>query len=123
MEYQSAALPLLNLQLGEAAKRDVGTGENQIPDMSSFGCLLGMPGWAVLPSGLHIRWGNTPTGSATRPVTFATPFPGGVLIVSHFDAGWHTSAPAWGATDRTRNGFTGVTTVANEGGQYIALGY
>ncbi|HGC3211601.1 TPA: hypothetical protein ACIYFW_003042, partial [Escherichia coli] len=27
-------LSILNLGLGEAAKRDVGTGENQIPDMS-----------------------------------------------------------------------------------------
>ncbi|MBO9159008.1 MAG: hypothetical protein J7E01_18790, partial [Escherichia coli] len=28
---------LENLQLGEAAKRDVGTGNNQLPDMSAFG--------------------------------------------------------------------------------------
>ncbi|MCP6203993.1 phage tail protein, partial [Klebsiella pneumoniae] len=27
----------LNVQLGEAAKRDVGTGNNQLPDMSAFG--------------------------------------------------------------------------------------
>ncbi|MDI0663761.1 hypothetical protein NEO97_22230, partial [Escherichia coli] len=27
---------LKNLGLGEAAKRNVGTGENQIPDMASF---------------------------------------------------------------------------------------
>ncbi|MCT6226319.1 phage tail protein, partial [Escherichia coli] len=26
----------LNVGLGEAAKRDVGTGENQIPDMSAY---------------------------------------------------------------------------------------
>ncbi|EZD00412.1 hypothetical protein BY90_04465 [Escherichia coli O157:H7 str. K5609] len=26
----------INVGLGEAAKRDVGTGENQIPDMASF---------------------------------------------------------------------------------------
>ncbi|MGA5867391.1 phage tail protein, partial [Escherichia coli] len=26
----------LNVGLGEAAKRNVGTGENQIPDMASF---------------------------------------------------------------------------------------
>ncbi|MDF9053249.1 phage tail protein, partial [Escherichia coli] len=26
----------LNVGLGEAAKRDVGTGKNQIPDMASF---------------------------------------------------------------------------------------
>ncbi|EPN5205891.1 hypothetical protein OU569_24350, partial [Escherichia coli] len=29
-------ISILNLGLGEAAKRDVGTGDNQIPDMGAF---------------------------------------------------------------------------------------
>lgn len=113
-----------NLSLGTASKKNVGTGTGQIPDMNSFGCLLEMPGWAVLPSGLHFRWGNTPAGSASRPVLFSTPFPGGVLVVNHFDAGWHTTGGAmWGATNKTQTGFTGMTTISGEGGQYFALGY
>ncbi|MEF4725459.1 hypothetical protein U9785_07910, partial [Escherichia coli] len=41
---------LENLGLGEAAKRNVGTGENQIPDMSAF---PSGTNWFQLPSG-HI---------------------------------------------------------------------
>ncbi|BDO86057.1 hypothetical protein TUM9754_35360 [Escherichia coli] len=40
----------INVGLGEAAKRNVGTGENQIPDMSAF---PSGKNWFQLPSG-HI---------------------------------------------------------------------
>jgi hypothetical protein len=60
------ATALSNLGLGGAAKRNVGTGAGQIPDMSSFGISLQNPGWAKFPSGLIIQWGNTPTGSTAR---------------------------------------------------------
>ncbi|RXB25456.1 phage tail protein, partial [Escherichia coli] len=36
MTVHSGISILLIVGLGEAAKRDVGTGENQIPDMASF---------------------------------------------------------------------------------------
>ncbi|WP_233619835.1 gp53-like domain-containing protein [Citrobacter amalonaticus] len=63
---------LTYLQLGEAAKRDVGTGENQIPDMSSFGS---GSGWSQLPNGKLLQWG-TYTGSATTgTINFPVPFP------------------------------------------------
>ncbi|MDL8652768.1 hypothetical protein QS303_26495, partial [Escherichia coli] len=39
---------LENLGLGEAAKRNVGTGENQIPDMSAYSS---GSGWQKLPDG------------------------------------------------------------------------
>ncbi|MDI9199654.1 phage tail protein, partial [Salmonella enterica] len=38
----------INVGLGEAAKRDVGTGDNQIPDMGAFA--FGS-GWFRLPGG------------------------------------------------------------------------
>ncbi|MCR1245932.1 phage tail protein, partial [Klebsiella pneumoniae] len=38
----------LNVGLGEAAKRDVGTGDNQIPDMGAF---ASGSGWFRLPGG------------------------------------------------------------------------
>ncbi|WP_246876144.1 hypothetical protein [Citrobacter sp. CFNIH10] len=66
------ATALTNLGLGTAAKRDVGTGENQIPDMSSFGA---GSGWSQLPNGKLLQWG-TYTGSATTgTINFPVPFP------------------------------------------------
>ncbi|MGS7488279.1 phage tail protein, partial [Escherichia coli] len=48
---------LAYLGLGEAAKRNVGTGANQIPDMGSFMLSASVPGYQKLPSGLIIQWG------------------------------------------------------------------
>ncbi|EEV6186004.1 hypothetical protein EJP60_20065, partial [Escherichia coli] len=46
---------LENLGLGEAAKRNVGTGENQIPDMSSY---ASGSGWRKMPDGSIEQWGR-----------------------------------------------------------------
>lgn len=53
---------LSNLGLGEAAKRDVGTGANQIPDMSSF--VFSVSGGVNIyrfPNRMCIQWGNSNT--------------------------------------------------------------
>ncbi|EOK1547157.1 hypothetical protein BvCmsA102A_02125 [Escherichia coli] len=67
---------LENLGLGEAAKRDVGTEENQIPDMASF---ASGDGWMKLPNGKILQYGRgavTPTLSTqTMRITFSIPFP------------------------------------------------
>ncbi|EEQ6662942.1 hypothetical protein OHD42_12835 [Escherichia coli] len=67
---------LQNLGLREAAKRDVGTGENQIPDMASF---ASGNGWMKLPNGKILQYGRgavTPTLSTqTMRITFSIPFP------------------------------------------------
>ncbi|MFV2447630.1 hypothetical protein ACNIV2_16150 [Escherichia coli] len=67
---------LENLGLGEAAKRGVGTGENQIPDMASF---ASGDGWMKLPNGKILQYGRgavTPTLSTqTMRITFSIPFP------------------------------------------------
>ncbi|EET6785227.1 phage tail protein [Escherichia coli] len=64
------------LGLGEAAKREVGTGENQIPDMASF---ASGDGWMKLPNGKILQYGRgavTPTLSTqTMRITFSIPFP------------------------------------------------
>ena len=66
----------INVGLGEAAKRDVGTGENQIPDMASF---ASGDGWMKLPNGKILQYGRgavTPTLSTkTMRITFSIPFP------------------------------------------------
>ncbi|MGX9244307.1 phage tail protein, partial [Pantoea dispersa] len=44
---------LKNLGLGEAAKRGIGTGDKQLPDMSAFTFSRnGQNGWDTLPNGM-----------------------------------------------------------------------
>ncbi|VVX81390.1 Uncharacterised protein [Escherichia coli] len=68
---------LTYLGLGEAAKRNVGTGANQIPDMSSY---ASGSGWRKMPDGSIEQWGriNFPTNAAavSTNVTFPIPFTG-----------------------------------------------
>ncbi|MDA7315437.1 hypothetical protein PJ201_13145 [Escherichia coli] len=63
---------LLNLGLKEAAKRDVGTGANQIPDMSSFLSSTGDTGFQRFPGGLILQWGftNPSPNNTTNTVSF-----------------------------------------------------
>lgn len=64
---------LAYLGLGEAAKRNVGTGANQIPDMGSFMLSASVPGYQKLPSGLIIQWG--PIDVPLTPQDTVTYFP------------------------------------------------
>ncbi|WP_251320201.1 hypothetical protein, partial [Escherichia coli] len=70
---------LENLGLGEAAKRWVGTGENQIPDMSAWtrgGLSTGR--WRKSPDGLIEQWGSAGISDAygnagvTFPIAFTS---------------------------------------------------
>ncbi|MDC7066012.1 phage tail protein [Escherichia coli] len=76
MSGKDVAGLLTYLGLGEAAKRDVGTGENQIPDMASF---ASGDGWMKLPNGKILQYGRgavTPILSTqTMRITFSIPFP------------------------------------------------
>lgn len=65
---------LTYLDLGEAAKRDVGTGANQIPDMSSFASVRGVTGSQRLPGGRIRQWQQV-TVSSGGTCTFPTAFP------------------------------------------------
>ena len=60
---------LAYLGLGEAAKRDVGTGENQIPDMVSFSGVRDYYGKQLLPGGLILQWLTIPSSAAAKAVT------------------------------------------------------
>ncbi|EFJ3099897.1 hypothetical protein G5H61_002170, partial [Escherichia coli] len=73
-----------NLGLGEAAKRNVGTGENQIPDMSSY---ASGSGWRKMPDGSIEQWGRISFpgehGPVSANVSFPIPFtqtPGIVIV-------------------------------------------
>lgn len=69
---------LENLGLGEAAKRDVGTGDNQIPDMGAF---ASGSGWFRLPGGYIVQFG-TFSGNTTRFISghFPIPFPNRPMV-------------------------------------------
>ena len=76
---------LQNLGLGEAAKRNVGNGQNQIPDMAAFASSLSSTGFQKLPSGLIIQWGIV-SGASNYTVTYPVTFPSrslALLAVPH----------------------------------------
>ncbi|HHN8910994.1 TPA: phage tail protein [Escherichia coli] len=74
---------LAYLGLGEAAKRNVGTGANQLPDMGSFMLSASVPGYQKLPSGLIIQWGpiDVPLTSQDTVTYFPIAFPNRCLRV------------------------------------------
>ncbi|EGY4555829.1 phage tail protein [Salmonella enterica] len=72
------ALFVKNLQLGEAAKRGVGTGADQIPDMSSF---QSGGGWFKLPSGYVIQAFEASFDSNGLYINFPIPFPSSVIAI------------------------------------------
>ncbi|WP_077899763.1 gp53-like domain-containing protein [Escherichia coli] len=69
---------LTYLQLGEAAKRNVGSGEGQVPDMSSF---QSGGGWFKLPSGYVIQAFEASFDSNGRYINFPIPFPSSVMAI------------------------------------------
>ncbi|WP_239507975.1 gp53-like domain-containing protein [Enterobacter asburiae] len=84
------ALFVKNLGLKTAAQRDVGTGTNQIPDMSYFTASLATNGWAKLPNGLIIQQG---VGGPLTPavpdnvINFNISFPNRCLFITEHDIG------------------------------------
>ncbi|EOA7794322.1 phage tail protein [Escherichia coli] len=69
---------LKNLQLGEAAKRDVGSGSGQVPDMSNF---QSGSGWFKLPSGYVIQAFEASFDSNGLYINFPIPFPSSVIAI------------------------------------------
>ncbi|WGL54432.1 gp53-like domain-containing protein [Kluyvera intermedia] len=120
----------LKVGLGTAAKRDVGSGSNQLPDMSLFDASRDANGYQKLPSGLIIQWGANPAsvGGAAgdgNTVNFKIAFPSycAQIIVS-FDNG-SASIPAGAATAGTLTNFK-LRCSASSGGynfRWLAIGY
>lgn len=85
--------------LGTAASRNVGTGTNQIPDMSSFQfSITGDNGYFRLPNGVIRQFGyviNATPGAITN-VTFPIPFP-----TKRFAQGYSMASPSTGATTQS----------------------
>ena len=77
-----------NLNLKTAATRDVGTGTNQIPDMSFFAGLKGANGYKHLPGGDLLQWGtvglkSAPSGTSIGTFPKAFPTAGQQIVVTH----------------------------------------
>ncbi|GDO80368.1 phage tail protein [Escherichia coli] len=77
---------LAYLGLGEAAKRDVGNGQNQIPDMSAWGCGGDTTtGWRRSPDGYIEQWGLTEATTNEVLINFPIPFPTAVISINEHD--------------------------------------
>lgn len=107
---------LTYLGLGTAALRDVGTGANQIPDMSSFpvsDSLYGFPG-GIIHQVFDVDFTGTVGGGVAKTATFPTAFAVKCLIVLPID-----TATLGGTVDGTaitaisRTGFTASFTGDN----------
>lgn len=129
-----------NLALDTAATRAVGSGANQIPDMSLFASNQAATGYQKLPGGLIIQWGTTGFSAASTGIattTFPIMFPNACLQISLTEMTTisgstpYTGVNAWGSdTTLTTTGFS--ATCANrisqaaavaEAARYIAIGY
>ena len=114
---------LENLGLGEAAKRDVGTGENQIPDMSSY---ASGSGWRKMPDGSIEQWGRISFpgehGPVSANVSFPIPFTQTPGIVIVCDGGFG-GGNMWGATNWSTTGFIAHCNYGLEGGAFFAKGW
>ncbi|MCN8168611.1 hypothetical protein MLR28_21765, partial [Escherichia coli] len=88
--------------LGEAAKRNVGTGENQIPSMSEW---TSGTGWNRDPSGRIIQRGFAMASNQTN-ILFPIPFPYDdfEVIVCAADTG--TNKGAVNVLQKSRQGFS-----------------
>ncbi len=70
--------------LGEAARRDIGTGSNQLPEMSMFASAFsGASGYCKLPNGVILQSAaisGIPAGGSLE-VTYPIPFPNLMMFV------------------------------------------
>ncbi|EIT0629572.1 TPA: phage tail protein [Escherichia coli] len=114
---------LAYLGLGDAAKRNVGTGENQIPDMSSY---ASGSGWRKMPDGSIEQWGRISFpgehGPVSANVSFPIPFTQTPGIVIVCDGGFG-GGNMWGATNWSTTGFIAHCNYGLEGGAFFAKGW
>lgn len=123
---------LTNLGLGEAAKRNVGTGANQIPDMSLFASSNTATAAAQkFPSGLILQCGQlngSPNASSTYGMTFPMTFSRVLAVVVTLNVTGASGQPTVSATNIHNTGFD-ITVSPGSGygssadAYYIAMGY
>ena len=116
-----------NVGLGEAAKRDVGTGGNQIPDMSAF---PSGTNWFQLPSGhivqifsMNVLGADANGTSANYPIAFPTTM---IAVSALWSDGTVANAPTYKLMGNMTNRTTVTLKVSSSSGTYgtmiIAVG-
>lgn len=120
------------LGLGEAAKRNVGTGANQIPDMSLFASInTVMAAAQKFPSGLILQCGQlngAPNVSSTYGMTFPMTFSRVLAVTVTLNVTGASGQPTVSATNVHNTGFD-ITVSPGSGygssadAYYIAMGY
>ena len=123
---------LENLGWGEAAKRNVGTGANQIPDMSLFASINTVTAAAQkFPSGLILQCGQlngAPNVSSTYGMRFPMTFSRVIAVVVTLNVTGAAGQPTVSATSVQNTGFN-ITVSPGSGygssadAYYIAMGY
>jgi len=115
------------LGLGTAAKKDVGTGANQIPDMNSFSLSFNLAngtGYQQFPSGLILQWGSISPGSADVTTSFPIAFPNNVFYafptVAYTPGSGSIGYVAGSAISRSQ--MTSRCSSGSLGGRFVALG-
>ena len=123
---------LENLGLGEAAKRNVGTGANQIPDMSLFASSNTATAAAQkFPSGLILQCGQlngSPNVSSTYGMRFPMTFSRVLAVTVTLNVTGAAGQPTVSATNVHNTGFNitvspGSGYGASSDAYYIAMGY
>ncbi|EJW9438703.1 hypothetical protein OC496_003326 [Escherichia coli] len=123
---------LENLGLGEAAKRNVGTGANQIPDMSLFASSNTATAAAQkFPSGLILQCGQlngSPNVSSTYGMRFPMTFSRVLAVTVTLNVTGASGQPTVSATNVHNTGFDitvspGSVYGASSDAYYIAMGY
>lgn len=123
---------LTNLGLGEAAKRNVGTGANQIPDMSLFASSNTATAAAQkFPSGLILQCGQlngSPNVSSTYGMRFPMTFSRVLAVTVTLNVTGASGQPTVSATNVHTTGFDitvspGSGYGASSDAYYIAMGY
>ncbi len=107
------------LSIGTAAKRNVGTTNNDIPDMSLFSCKKDYAGYQYFPTGMLLQWGtqtlnSSPAGTSTS--TFPIAFPGACyrIVANHNDPASNVLAyPVISAPNRS-SFFTNVLAINSD---------
>lgn len=123
---------LENLGLGEAAKRNVGTGANQIPDMSLFASSNTATAAAQkFPSGLILQCGQlngSPNVSSTYGMRFPMTFSRVLAVTVTLNVTGASGQPTVSATNVQNTGFNIAVSPGSAYGSsadayYIAMGY
>lgn len=131
-DIENVSVFLQNLGLGEAAKRNVGTGANQIPDMSLFASSNTATAAAQkFPSGLILQCGmlnSPPNASSTYGMTFPMTFSRVLAVVVTLNVTGASGQPTVSATNIHNTGFDitvspGSVYGASSDAYYIAMGY